>query len=376
MAGIYLHIPFCRQACHYCDFHFSTNTEIKGELIRAMAEEISLRRNYLGGDIINTIYFGGGTPSLLDAEELSLILESIRKNNPVSTDAEITLETNPDDLTEKKLNEFKAMQINRLSIGIQSFDDHILRYLNRIHSSRTAIHAVESARMAGFENISIDLIYAIPGMDKGAWKKNIQQALQLQPQHISAYTLTIEEKTAFGKWQAKGKLIPVDESSTAEQLEILMAQLSAAGYRQYEISNFARPGFESRHNSNYWNGEKYLGIGPGAHSYDQKSRQHNAANNHLYVRSLKEGKIPAEEETLKRNDRINEYILTTLRTATGCHLETLKHDFDYDVLNLHSAYLRELQNHRLISIDNQYLKLTESGRLLADKISSDLFLVD
>lgn len=376
MAGIYLHIPFCKQACHYCDFHFSTNTRIKSELIRAMTNELSLRKNYLGGETINTIYFGGGTPSLLDASELESLLEAIAKDHRVSADAEITLEANPDDLNESKLKEFKALHINRLSIGIQSFDDHILRYLNRVHSAQTALHAVSAARQAGFSNITIDLIYAIPGLSEDAWRTNIRQALQLQPEHISAYTLTIEDKTAFGKWLAKGRLIPVDESSAAEQLEILMEELSAAGYKQYEISNFARPGFESRHNSNYWRGEKYLGIGPGAHSYDQQSRQHNVANNHLYVHSIKEGKIPAEEEVLKRSDHINEYILTTLRTASGCNLEMLKKNFDYDLLSLHGGYLRELQIQQLISVHDHYLRLTETGRLLADKISSDLFLVE
>jgi oxygen-independent coproporphyrinogen III oxidase len=376
MAGIYLHIPFCKQACHYCDFHFSTNTEIKGELIRAMVHEISLQKDYLGGETVNTIYFGGGTPSLLDAKEIGMLLEAIHKSHPVSDGAEITIETNPDDLTETKVNELKALQLNRLSIGIQSFDDRILLYLNRIHSSLTAIQAVESARKAGFDNITIDLIYAIPGLNHEGWIKNIQRALQLQPEHVSAYTLTIEEKTAFGNWFAKGKLIPVDESSAAEQLEVLMEQLSAAGYTQYEISNFARPGFESRHNTNYWKGGKYLGVGPGAHSYDQKNRQHNVANNHLYVRSLKEGKIPAEKEVLKRSDHINEYILTTLRTSGGCDLDLLKRDFDYDLLSLHGGYLRELQKRQLISFHDHYLKLTESGRLLADKISSDLFLIE
>ena len=376
MAGIYLHIPFCKQACHYCDFHFSTNREIQGQLVAAMVNEIRLRANYLGGANINTIYFGGGTPSLLEAHELGSLLDAIHKYHPVAHDAEVTLETNPDDLTENKLNDFKALDINRLSIGIQSFDDHILRYLNRVHTAQAAVHAVDAARQSGFTNITIDLIYAIPGLSADAWIKNIRAAVALQPEHISAYSLTIEDKTAFGKWFAKGKLIPVDESSAAEQLEVLMEHLSSAGYKQYEISNFARPGFESRHNSNYWKGEKYLGIGPGAHSYDQKSRQHNVANNHLYVRSLIEGNIPAQEEVLKRSDHINEFILTSLRTAAGCDLEILKRDFDYDLHGLHSGYLRELQNHNLISIQNEHLTLTETGRLLADRISSDLFLIE
>ncbi|HEY9487232.1 MAG TPA: coproporphyrinogen III oxidase, partial [Chryseosolibacter sp.] len=246
---------------------------------------------------------------------------------------------------------------------------------NRSHASLSAIRSVENAHKVGFENISIDLIYAIPGLSCEAWERNIRQALQLRPNHISAYTLTIEEKTAFGKWAAKGKLIPVDETSAAEQMEILVSTLKEAGYKQYEISNFSLPGFESRHNTSYWSGEKYLGIGPSAHSYNQASRQHNISNNHLYVRELAEGKIPAEKEVLKKGDRINEYILTTLRTDSGCNLELLKNNFGYDVRQLYAGYLHELQRNNLVWLDDDHLRLTEAGKLLADRISSDLFLV-
>lgn len=376
MAGIYLHIPFCRQACHYCDFHFSTNIEIKTELIRAMGEEISLQREYLNSEEVQTIYFGGGTPSLLTSAEIEFLLESIRNTFIVTRNPEITLEANPDDLTEEKLRALKSIGINRLSIGIQSFDDEILRYLNRAHRADAAIRSVESAQAAGFTNISLDLIYAIPGLSPEAWKRNIARALEFQPQHISAYTLTIEEKTVFGNWMAKGKLTPVDEAFAAEQMEILVSALTSKGFRQYEISNFALPGFESRHNSNYWNGGKYLGIGPSAHSYNGRSRQHNMANNHLYVRALKEKRVPAEAEVLQREERINEYILTTLRTDDGCDLSILKSDFGYDVLGLHERYLRELENRNLIALVDQRLKLTDAGKLLADKISSDLFLTE
>lgn len=376
MAGIYLHIPFCTQACHYCDFHFSTNTAIKTDLIHAMGEEISLQQNYLQGEVLNTIYFGGGTPSLLNKKELSHLLDTIYHTHAVAADAEITVETNPDDVTPRKLSEFKSLRINRLSIGIQSFDDALLKYLNRIHHADTAIRSVEMARETGFENISIDLIYAIPGLSNLAWKKNIAKAVELHPEHISAYTLTIEEKTTFGNWLARGKLKPVDETLAAEQFETLMEDLRKAGYAQYEISNFARPGFESRHNSSYWKGEKYLGVGPSAHSYNKMSRQHNINNNHQYVRSLREKIIPCEIEILRKEDHINEYILTTLRTDRGCNIEKLKSDFDYDLLRLHAGYLEELKSRRLITIQDKFLKLTEPGRLLADKISSDLFLIE
>ncbi len=375
MAGIYLHIPFCAQACHYCDFHFSTNTDLKTALVHAMGEEIVLQRNYLRSKVLDTIYFGGGTPSLMDQRELSYLLEVINNVYQVAENAEITLEANPDDMSLEHLTGFKDVGINRLSIGIQSFDDKILRYLNRLHTGEIAIRSVELARQAGFRNISIDLIYAIPGLSSNAWRKDIAKAIAFNPEHISAYSLTIEEKTVFGNLLAKGKLSSVDESLAAEQLEILMAVMRNAGYDQYEISNFARPDFESRHNSSYWKGDEYLGIGPSAHSYNQTTRQHNVRNNFQYVRSLKEKIIPCEMEILTEEDHINEYILTTLRTGRGCDVEKLKKDFGYDLLTLHGGYIDVLKTHKLITMQNKFLILTEPGRLLADKISSDLFLI-
>lgn len=375
MSGIYIHIPFCREACHYCDFHFSTNVEIKEALVQAIGEELRLRQGYLGGRRVDTIYFGGGTPSLLSTSELRFLLETVFQTHDISPDAEITMETNPDDLTLAALSEYKALGINRLSVGIQSFDDPVLKFLNRVHSSETAIRSVDRARQAGFENISIDLIYAIPGLSSNAWKENIARAVSLGPPHISAYTLTIEERTVFGNWQAKGKLKAVDEASAAAQLEMLMKMLTEAGYRQYEISNFARPGRESKHNSSYWRGVPYLGVGPSAHSYDTTSRQHNVANNHQYVRALKEKNIPAEVELLTRQDRINDYILTTLRTDSGCDLSELKRAFSYDLVETEAAYIRNLEQHHLITLAEGRLRLTDKGKLLADKIASDLFLL-
>lgn len=376
MAGIYLHIPFCKQACHYCDFHFSTNSSVKGEMIRMMAEEILLQKDYLGRENLQTIYFGGGTPSLLDASEIRFLLEAVLKNHSVSPDPEITLEANPDDLTAAKLRDLKSVGINRLSIGVQSFDDEILTYLNRAHQARTAIASVDAAVKAGFDNISIDLIYAIPGLTEKAWDRNLSEAVRLHPQHLSAYSLTIEEKTAFGNWQRKGRLQPVDDTLAAAQLERLMDRLSAAAYDQYEISNFAKPGFQSRHNSSYWKGAKYLGIGPSAHSYNLVSRQFNVANNHLYLRSIRDGKVPCQVEILKRADHINEYILTTLRTDKGCNAELLRRNFSYDLFGLHRDYIRQLQRHDLVIVEDETLRLTTAGRLLADKISSDLFLIE
>lgn len=376
MPGIYIHIPFCRQACHYCDFHFSTNTEIRGDMVRALRSEITLRRNYLGGNQLDTIYFGGGTPSLLEPDEISSLLETIAQTHSIAPDAEITLEANPDDLSVGRLRDLRTAGINRLSIGIQSFDDRILTLLNRVHSSQTAIQCVADARDAGFDNISIDLIYAISGLSPENWEHTLQQAIELRTQHISAYTLTIEEKTTFGNWLKKGRMTPVDELLAASQMENLVATLSAAGYRHYEISNFAIPGFESRHNIGYWKGEPYLGIGPSAHSYDEHTRQHNIENNYLYVRAIQENRIPAEAEQLTRSERINEYILTTLRTDAGCDLGFLKTRFGYDVAVTHAGYLDRLKTDTLVEIRDNRLILTEAGRLLADQISTDLFLIE
>lgn len=375
MAGIYLHIPFCKQACHYCDFHFSTNLEVRTELIQAMLREIELQRHYLEGEPVRTIYFGGGTPSLLRAEEIRLLLESIHKFFQVDGDAEVTLESNPDDLTLPILQAFKKAGINRLSIGIQSFEDTVLKFLNRAHDTKAAVECIEQARTAGFNNISMDLIYAIPGQDMDGWKKNLEKAIELNPEHLSAYSLTIEEKTAFGRWASHGKLKPVEDDSSAGQMDVLIDTLTGAGYEHYEISNFSKPGHYSKHNSSYWKQQKYLGVGPSAHSYNLVSRQFNVRNNHQYIRSLKEGKIPFDLEVLSTHDHVNEYLLTTLRTQWGTDLQFLKQEYGYDVPMMHANFISRLEDNGLAVMDQMYLKLTRKGRLLADKISSDLFLV-
>jgi oxygen-independent coproporphyrinogen-3 oxidase len=375
MAGIYLHIPFCRQACHYCDFHFSTNMGIREELLQAMAKEIELQRHYLEGEPIQTIYFGGGTPSLLNGDELKNLLKPIYSLFEVSKDAEITLEANPDDLTPENLMAFNRVGVNRLSIGIQSFEDRVLNFLNRAHDARAAIECMKFARDAGFTNISVDLIYAIPGQEEKEWISNIQQAIAMTPEHLSAYSLTIEEKTAFGRWAAGGRLKTVNDDLSASQLDILINELERAGYEHYEVSNFCKPGYHSKHNSSYWQGQRYLGIGPSAHSYNLITRQFNVCNNHQYVRALQEDKIPFDHEVLSVQDHVNEYLLTTLRTQWGTHLQKLKQEFHYDILALHPEFISDLLKNGLAVIDQDYLKLTRKGRFLADKISSDLFLV-
>jgi oxygen-independent coproporphyrinogen-3 oxidase len=374
MAGIYIHIPFCKQACHYCDFHFSTNVSNRTLMVEAVARELSLQRKYLGEEPVKTIYFGGGTPSLLTLQELDFIFSAVNKNFRVSQHTEVTLEANPDDLTIEKLKDIRSIGVNRLSIGIQSFDDAVLKYLNRPHSAAEALRCMELSREANFNNISIDLIYAIPGQPDEQWRKNIGLAIALQPEHISAYSLTIEKKTAFGNWYEKGKLIPVKDDLAANQLDLLVDALTSAGYEQYEVSNFSKPGFESRHNSNYWRQEKYLGVGPGAHSYDGRSRQFNVKNNSQYIASINNGSIPFDIEVLSPEDRINEYLLTTLRTSWGSDLELLKNSFNYNLLELHATYVNLLIDNKLAVIENAFFKLTRKGRLLADKISSDLFL--
>jgi oxygen-independent coproporphyrinogen III oxidase len=374
MAGIYFHIPFCKQACHYCDFHFSTNTTYKPELIRAIGREIELQQHYIS-DPVETIYFGGGTPSLLSGPELSFLLEKTFMYFQVNPGAEITLETNPDDLTPDALRTFREHGINRLSIGIQSFDDSILKYLHRAHNADSAENCVNMAHDAGFSNISIDLIYAIPGLSDELWAETIQKALMLKPVHISSYSLTIEEKTAFGRWAAQGKISPVADDNAAGQLSLLVSTLESAGFEQYEISNFALPGYYSRHNSSYWRQLPYLGVGPSAHSYNLKTRQSNISNNHLYMKSLAADQIPSTVEELSREDLINDYLLTTLRTSWGTSLKKLADEFGYDIRNSHSEYLGQLLTQGFAVINDSTLVLTRSGKFLADKISADLFAV-
>ena len=375
MAGIYVHIPFCKQACHYCDFHFSTNLKFKSGLLDALRKELSFQNDYLKGEIIDTIYFGGGTPSILSTPDISDILETIHKNFRINSSAEVTLEANPDDLSKEKLHALKAIGINRLSIGIQSFDDHILKFLNRVHNVDMALDSVHGARDAGFENISIDLIYAIPGQDMNAWEKNIAKAIELSPEHISSYALTIEEKTVFGKWVSQKKFTVPDNDASATEMMILIEMLEASGYHHYEVSNFAKPGYISQHNSSYWRSQKYLGVGPSAHSYDGHSRQYNISNNHQYQQSIQSGKIPAAREVLSRGDKINDTILTSLRTSWGTDLEKLRVEHNYDLLYVHRAYVDHLIKGNLAILVNEALILTKSGRLLADKIASDLFAI-
>jgi oxygen-independent coproporphyrinogen-3 oxidase len=375
MAGLYLHVPFCKQACHYCDFHFSTSLSLKSRLVQALVRELELRRSYLPtGTVLQTIYFGGGTPSLLTAAELEQIFTAIHRHFEVDKQAEITLEANPDDLSAAKLQELRAAGVNRLSIGLQSFYEPHLRLMNRAHTAEESTTAVRRAQDAGFENISIDLIYGVPAPGHHIWEADLANAQALGVPHVSAYALTIEPGTAFGHRLQKGTFKSAPDEFVATQFELLLAALRTHGYEQYEISNFCQVGWESRHNGNYWRGVPYLGLGPSAHSYDGQNRQFTLANNPQYVAAvLERGEVPVTVDALSATDRANEYLLTTLRTARGCDLAHLRAHHGLDLPATHAAYLAELQTNGWAHIQNEVLILTDAGKLLADHITLELF---
>ena len=340
--------------------------------MEALVKEMELQKDYLEGEEIETIYFGGGTPSLLSQQEVEKLLRALNKTFPIAEAPEITLEANPDDLDRQKLRELYAAGINRLSIGIQSFHDTHLQSLNRAHSATEAKNSVLLAREAGFSNISIDLIYAIPSPDDTLWLTDLEEALLLQPEHISSYCLTIEPKTAFGNWLKKGKLKPIDEEYAARQFEILLQKLQEAGYEQYEISNFCLPGSQSRHNSSYWQQKKYLGLGPSAHSYNRISRQYNVGNNARYLKALANNQLPFEREELQRANMINEYIMTGLRTSQGCKLTYLRQQYQFDLKAANEGLLSSLLQQNYAFFKEDALVLTDTGKLLADEIASKL----
>ncbi len=382
MPGLYLHIPFCKQACHYCDFHFSTSLGSKSRVVAAIIRELELRADYLGPDPqLDTIYFGGGTPSLLSPAELAQLFEAISRHFRVAPQAEITLEANPDDLTPAAVAALAASPINRLSIGLQSFHEPHLRLMNRAHSAEESTAAVRRAQAAGFENISIDLIYGVPApaaQGHAIWRADLAAAFALDVPHISAYALTVEPNTAFGWRQQKGTFIAPPDEFVAEQFELLLGGMRAHGFEQYEISNFCRPGRESRHNSSYWAGVPYLGLGPSAHSFNGRSRQFTVANNHQYATALlDENRVPATVETLTATDRANEYLMTSLRTARGCDLRHLRDQLGRDLEREQAAYLTRLQASGWATwLPGERLHLTDAGKLLADQITLDLFAAD
>ncbi len=339
-------------------------------MLRAIAQELKVRSNYLKRQPVQSIYLGGGTPSLLDADALQTLFAHL----PLHTAQEVTLEANPDDITLERLRDWKDLGINRLSIGIQSFHDQVLRYLNRAHNSHHARSCVELAQKVGFDNLTIDLIYAIPEVDDEMWRTDLATALGLAPTHMAAYCLTIEQNTVFGRWQERGKLRIVPDETAARQFELLVETMTGQGYEHYEVSNFCLPGHYAVHNSNYWKRGHYLGVGPGAHSYDGASRQYNVAHNQRYIDSLAQGVVPCTVEVLSSKDHINEYVMTSLRTQWGCDMAWLKEEHGYDLEQTQSSYLAQLVSKRLAVREGHQLLLTRQGKLLADQIATDLFV--
>jgi oxygen-independent coproporphyrinogen-3 oxidase len=373
MAGIYIHIPFCRQACHYCNFHFSTSPALQNDFTVALLKEMNGRSAYLDGEKVETIYFGGGTPSLMPDAIIREILDAVYRLFPVSPDPEITLESNPDDMLPDRLKAWKDMGINRLSIGIQSFFSEDLVWMNRAHDAEQALRAVELTIKTGFDQFSLDLIYGSPGLTDEKWDKNLHTALSFHPPHISCYALTVEPKTALFNMIRMKKSADLQPEKQAVQFLTGIETLETAGYEHYEISSFAIPGNRSRHNSAYWHSKKYLGLGPSAHSFNGSSRQWNIANNALYIKSLMNGEPHFESEILQPRDLLNEYIMTSLRTLEGLDLRQVRADFGDDkakwLEHKASAYI---QSNRMENRQGK-LVLTGNGKLFADGIAAALF---
>ncbi len=396
MPGVYLHIPFCKQACHYCNFHFSTSLKYKEEMVAAMLQELDLRQDYLAEKELDSIYFGGGTPSLLTETELMRFFEEIDKRFTIKADAEITLEANPDDLTAGKFTALRRTPVNRLSIGIQSFHEEDLQFFNRAHNAREARACLDRAQAAGFHGLTIDLIYGSPTTSDERWAENLDIAFRYDIPHLSAYGLTVEEKTALHHFIKAGKVAPVDEERTARQFDMLLDVTRAHGYVHYEISNFAKPGRFAVHNSSYWRGEPYLGLGPSAHSFNGVSRQWNVANNMKYMRALASpalreqlpgttpgmtppGEMPARENTffdiefLTPADRYNEYVMTGLRTIWGVELSRIRQmgeKYEEHFLKHIQPFLEAGQAKR----EGDTIRLTDAGKFLADGIAAEAFL--
>lgn len=374
MAGIYIHIPFCKQKCSYCNFHFSTNLSKKSDLVSAISNELTLRKGEIT-EPIETIYFGGGTPSLLELDELNEIFNSIYRNYQVIDHPEVTLEANPDDLNFDKISQLKTTLINRFSIGIQSFFDEDLRLMNRAHNANEAVNSIKMVQDAGYENITIDLIYGGQTTTDEIWKKNLEIALGLQVPHISSYALTVEPKTILALQIEQSLVENVDEFKQERQFKLLVETLKANDFIHYEISNFGKEGFFSQHNSNYWKGKSYLGVGPSAHSYDGKNRSWNLANNSLYVKNLPQNKLANEVEALSENDRFNELVMIRLRTIYGLDELEIKSNFPKD---FYTDFLKEMKPHlenETVEYSNGIYRITDKGKFLADGIASSLFRI-
>jgi len=373
MAGIYIHIPFCKHKCNYCNFYSLASTKYMDQVTDAIINELQQRKNYLEGQMVETIYFGGGTPSLLLTSDIYRILKAVYKDLNVAADAEITLEANPDDLTPEKLSALKNSGINRLSIGIQSFRQEDFVFLSRTHSSEQVSQCIADARQAGFQNLSIDLIYGIPTLSNEGWEDNLLKAFSFGIPHISAYSLTVENKTPLEHMIRKGKMKPVDENLSLSHYNILSRLMQQHGYEHYEISNFCLPGAYSKHNTAYWQGKPYLGLGPSAHSYNGFSRCWNVANLARYIETTALGNVESEQELLTSVTQLNEYIMTSLRTIWGCDLVAVKRKFgEQTAENLLLDALPFIESKQMAYKEGK-LVLTPEGRLFADGISAQLF---
>ncbi|HIP36310.1 MAG TPA: radical SAM family heme chaperone HemW [Crocinitomix sp.] len=374
MAGIYIHIPYCKQKCNYCDFHFSTQTKSVYNMVKAICKEIILKKHYLQTSEIETIYFGGGTPSFLTNKNLQLIIETIKQNFKLHKNIEFTIECNPDDLDKEKLIFLKSMGVNRLSIGIQSFNEFQLKFMNRAHNAQEALNSVKMAQQLEFNNITIDLIYGLPNTNLTYWKNQVKKAVELNVDHISAYCLTIEPKTAFGNWHKMGKFSPINDEVSLLQFQYLIDELKKKGFEQYEISNFARNNAFSKHNSAYWQGKHYVGIGPSAHSFNGKERQWNIANNYKYIRAINNDETYYETEILTKKDNFNERIMTRLRTKWGVDINELKEISHKSYLAIEMIIQKFIASKDLQKQDN-IITLTPKGKFIADYITSELFII-
>ena len=376
MSGIYIHIPFCKQQCNYCDFHFSTSLNNKNEVLNAILSEMKKRSSFLEGTKIRTIYFGGGTPSILSTDELNAIFEHLNAQFNLSDVNEITMEANPDDLTPEKIKALSKTPINRFSIGIQSFQNEDLKYMNRAHNVEQAKSSIKGVQDAGWENITIDLIYGTPTLNNDMWLENMQHVIDFEIPHLSAYGLTVEEKTPLFHAIKKGHQKPLDEQKSKTQFEMLMDFIPENGLEQYEISNFAKEGFEAKHNGSYWTDDIYLGLGPSAHSFDGKRRLWNISNNILYIKSLQNNELPQDFEELTEVQRYNEYLLTSLRTKKGVDIEYTKSRFSPFLIDFFNFSVKKWMLSGEITEKDGFFTLTKKGKIIADYLSSDLFYIE
>lgn len=375
MAGIYIHVPFCKRRCGYCNFYSTTRLELKKSYLQALKKELEGRRHYLNGESVQTIYFGGGTPSLLEPTEIQSVIDAIKQLHTVEHDAEITVEANPDDLTPTYIGQLAQTDANRLSIGIQSFDDAMLTLMNRRHNAQQAVEAVKNCQKAGFANISVDLIYGLPRMSGSDWQRQLETVAGLGVQHLSAYHLSYEEGTAFGLKLKRGQLAEVSEDESLKQFEILTAWAKTAKFEHYEISNFAQPGFRSRHNSSYWNRTNYLGIGPAAHSYNRITRSWNTANTAEYIKGIEAGSCVSETETLSPTDIFNDYVITALRTSSGIDMDYLQREQPQQMVDYLKNQAESFLKAGNIEYAGNHLKLTHSGIFVSDEIMEALIVV-